>query len=58
MSEVIIDKKEYVILPKKEYDALKKTANRKVELDELMTIEKARKYSRKLIEKWAKEMSL
>lgn len=56
-SEVIINKKKFFIVSDKEYKVLQKNAVLGVEQDDLFTIEEARKYSRKLINLWAKEKS-
>lgn len=56
-SEVTINKKKFFIIPEKEYQVLQKKAILSVDQDDLYTIEEARKYSKKLINQWAKEKS-
>lgn len=55
MTEIVIDKKKYVLIPEKEYQALQKKAASKTKSEKLFTIEQARKHSKKLIRKWAAE---
>ena len=52
-SEIVIDKKKYVLIPEKEYKSLQKKAALKTKLAKTFTIEEARAYSKKLIRKWA-----
>lgn len=57
-SEVTINKKKFFIVPEKEFQILqKKAALVGVDQEDLFTIEEARKYSKKLINQWAKEKS-
>ncbi len=53
MTEIIIDKKKYVLIPEKEYHALQKKAALKTKPERTFTVEEARAYSKKLIRKWA-----
>jgi PHD/YefM family antitoxin component YafN of YafNO toxin-antitoxin module len=53
MTQLIIDKKKYVILPVKEYEVLQKKAALKSKPEKLFSIDEARAYSKKLINKWA-----
>ena len=53
MTQIVIDKKKYVLLPEKEYHALQKKAALKTKPEKLLSIEEARAYSKKLIRKWA-----
>lgn len=53
MTEIIIDKKKYVLIPEKEYQALQKKAALKAKPEKAFNIEEARAYSKKLIRKWA-----
>ena len=53
MTQLIIDKKKYVIIPEKEYQQLLKNAALKSKSDIGFTVEEARAYSKKLINKWA-----
>jgi hypothetical protein len=55
MTEIIIEKKKYVLIPEKEYKALQKKAALKVRSEKTLSVEEARAYSRKLINKWASE---
>ena len=55
MTSIVIDKKKYVLVPEKEYQALQKKAALKTKTDKLLTVEQARAYSKKLIRKWAAE---
>jgi hypothetical protein len=53
MSEVVIDKKKYVVIPLKEYTALQKRAASKYKPEKEWTIAEARQQTKKLIRKWA-----
>jgi hypothetical protein len=53
MTQLVIDKKKYVLVPEKEYNALQKKAAMKSAPARLLTVEQARAYSKKLIRKWA-----
>jgi PHD/YefM family antitoxin component YafN of YafNO toxin-antitoxin module len=53
MTQLIIDKKKYVIIPVKEYEVLQKKAALKSKPEKLFSIDEARAYSKKLIHKWA-----
>jgi len=55
MTEIIIDKKKYVLLSKAHYQTLQKKAALKSKPEKLFNIEDARAYSKKLISKWATE---
>ena len=55
MTEIVIDNKKYVLLPKKSYETLQKKAALKTSPEKLLSIEEARAYSKKLIRKWAAE---
>jgi PHD/YefM family antitoxin component YafN of YafNO toxin-antitoxin module len=55
MTQIVIDKKKYVLLPEKEYQALQKKAALKTKPERLLTLDEARAYSKKLIRKWAAE---
>jgi hypothetical protein len=55
MNEILIDKKRYVLVPKKNYEALQKKAAQKTKPEKFLSIEEARKLSKKLIRKWAIE---
>lgn len=49
MTEVVIEKKKYVIIPEKEYQALQKRAALKTKSEKLLSVEAARKYSKKIL---------
>jgi hypothetical protein len=53
ITQLVIDKKKYVLLPEKEYHALQKKAALKIKPEKLLPLEEARVYSKKLIRKWA-----
>jgi len=53
MTQIVIDKKKYVLVPQKVYEALQKKAVLKTKPEKTFTIEQARAYSKKLIRKWA-----
>lgn len=55
MTQIVIDKKKYVLVPEKEYNALQKKAALKTKPEKLLSVEDARTYSKKLIRKWAAE---
>lgn len=55
MTEIIIDKKKYVLIPDKDYKILQKTAALKTRPEKILSVEDARAYSKKLIRKWATE---
>jgi hypothetical protein len=53
MTEILIDKKKYVLIPQKNYQELQKKAALKTKPEKTFSIEDARAYSKKLIKKWA-----
>ncbi|HMJ47017.1 MAG TPA: hypothetical protein VK498_06780 [Ferruginibacter sp.] len=53
MTEIVIDKKKYILIPEKVYQALQKKAALKTKSDLLLSVDDARAYSKKLINKWA-----
>ncbi len=53
MTSLVIDKKKYVLLPQKEYEALQKTAALKSKAEKTFSVEEARAYSKAKIRKWA-----
>jgi hypothetical protein len=55
MTEIVIDKKKYVLIPEKNYRALQKKAALKSKAEKTFTLDEARSYSKKLIRKWAAE---
>jgi hypothetical protein len=55
MTRIVIDKKKYVLIPEKDYQALQRRAAIKAKPEKLLSVEDARVYSKKLIRKWAIE---
>jgi hypothetical protein len=55
MTEIVIDKKKYILIPEKNYRALQKKAALKSKPEKLFTVDQARAYSKKMIRKWAAE---
>jgi hypothetical protein len=55
MTQIVIDKKKYVLLPEKEYVALQKKASLKTPPAKKLSLAAGRKHALKLIDKWAKE---
>lgn len=53
MDEIIIEKKKYVILPKDDYEALRKRAVKKYKPEKGLTVSEARAQTKKLIRQWA-----
>ncbi|MBN9351071.1 MAG: hypothetical protein J0H55_10330 [Chitinophagaceae bacterium] len=58
MTEIIIDKKKYVLIPERDYKNLQRKAALKTKPEKVFSIEEARTYSKKLIREWAKGESL
>lgn len=55
MNTVVIDKKSYVVVPRKENkDSLMKTTRKNIQVKKLSLLQ-GKKYADKLIDKWAKE---
>jgi hypothetical protein len=52
MTQVLIDKKKYVILPVKEYEILQKKAALKTKPEKLFSLEEARAYSKKMMNRY------
>ena len=57
MTEILIDKKKYILLPEKDYQALQKKAALKTRPEKTLSLADARVHSKALIRKWAKEKS-
>ena len=57
VSQVIIDDKKYVLLPKDEQESLKIKAEFHSDRDSLLSLDEADSYSLELINKWANEKS-
>ncbi len=55
MTQIVIDKKKYVLVPQKDFEALQKKAAMKVVPAKVLSLEDARSYTKKLIRKWAAE---
>jgi len=55
MTQIIIDKKKYVLLPEKEFLLLQQKASSKSKPEKVFSINEARKHSKTLIHKWASE---
>jgi len=55
MTTILIDKKKYILIPEKDYQALQKKTALKSKHEKTFTVEEARLYSKKLIRKWAAE---
>ncbi len=55
MTEIVIDKKKYVLIPEKNYQLLQKKAELKTKSKKTFTVEQARAYSKKMIRKWTGE---
>jgi hypothetical protein len=55
MDTITIDKKEYVVLAKKDYEKLLTKAASKAEPVRKRTLSEGKKLAYKLIDKWAKE---
>ena len=55
MTAIVIDKKKYVLVPEKDYQALQKKAALKSKPEKTFTVEAARAYSKTLIRKWEAE---
>ena len=55
MSTLTIEQKEYVVLPKKEYEALLVKAAAKALPARKLSLAQGKKLAYKLIDKWAKE---
>ena len=53
MTEILIDKKKYILIPQKDYEALQKKAALKTKPEKTLSVEEAREYSKKLVKKWA-----
>ncbi len=58
MTELIINKKKFLIILKRDYESLQKAAALKNKPEKQLSLTVARAYSKTLIRKWAKEKSL
>jgi hypothetical protein len=57
MTQIVIDKKKYVLVPEKEYQALQKKAALKTRPEKLLSVEQAREFTKKLIGRRASQKS-
>ena len=57
MTKVVIDKKNYVILPEEDFLLLQKKASSKAKPEKVFSVAEARAHSKKLIRQWATGMS-
>ncbi len=55
MTEILIDKKKYILISQKDYEVLQKKAALKAKPEKIFSVEEARAYSKKIIRKWAAE---
>lgn len=55
MTQLTIDKKKYVLIPEKEYQALRVKAARKAQPVKKLSLVAGKKLANKLIDQWAKE---
>jgi hypothetical protein len=55
MTQIIIDKKKYVLISEKEYQSLQLQAASKAKPVKKLTLSAGKKHAYKLIDKWAKE---
>jgi PHD/YefM family antitoxin component YafN of YafNO toxin-antitoxin module len=54
MTQIVIDKKKYVLLPEKEYEVLQLKAALKNKPAKKLSLEAGKRRAYKLIDKWAK----
>lgn len=57
MTQIVIDKKKYVIIPESDYLKMQKRAALKSRPEKTFSIEEAKAHSKKLIRQWAKGKS-
>ncbi len=55
MTQLVIDKKKYVLIPEKEYQALQLQAALKTNSRKKLSLAAGKKHAYKLIDKWTKE---
>ena len=55
MTEIVIDKKKYILVPERDYKTLQKKAALKTPSEKILSVEEAQAYCKKLIRKWAVE---
>lgn len=54
MTQIVIDKKKYVLLPEKDYEALQLKAATKTKPVKKLSLVAGKRHAYKLIDKWAK----
>lgn len=54
MTQIVIDKKKYVLVPEKEYSALQKRAALKTPPAKKLSLAAGKRHALNLIDKWAK----
>lgn len=54
MTQIVIDKKKYILVPQKEYEALQLQAALKTKPVKILSLAQGKKNAYKLISKWAK----
>ena len=54
MTEIVIDKKKYVLIPQRDYEILQKQAALKTRPVKKLSLAEGKKNAYKLIDKWAK----
>jgi len=55
MNILVVDNKEYAVIPLETYEALQKKAALRTRPEKILTINQARAHSKKLIKKWSGE---
>lgn len=55
MTEIVIDKKKYILIPEKKFQLLQRKAALNTKPEKTFTVEQARAYSKKMIKKWSGE---
>lgn len=53
MTQIVIDKKKYVLIPERDYLEMQKKAALKTKPEKTLTVDQARAHSKKLIRQWA-----
>ncbi len=53
MTQIVIDKKKYFLIPEKDYLVLQRQAALKTKPEKTLSVQEARAHSKKLIRKWA-----
>ena len=55
MTQIVIEKKKYFLVPERDYIRLQRKAALKTKPEKILSVDEARSYSKKLIKKWAGE---